>query len=121
MQTERSRLQGSQILREVHPLGMRIVVQVQKDNNKTEAGLYLPEGAKQQQQESLLGEVIEVATALEEDYEEEDFEVANISGIPLGALVLIPFNSGIKVPWNDDLRIVETKDVLAIVDEVDMI
>lgn len=113
--TQTQRLQGVKFLREIRPLGMRVLVQIKKDDNKTKTGLYLPEGAKQAQQESLLGEVIEVATA----QHEEDEEMSNISGIPLGALVLIPADAGIKVPWDENLRIVETLDVLALIDELD--
>lgn len=114
-QTQRA--QGVKFLREIRPLGMRVLVQIKKDDNKTNTGLYLPEGAKQAKQESLLGEVIEVAMALHED----DDELSNISGIPLGALVLIPSDAGVKIPWNDNLRIVETLDVLALVEEHDAI
>ena len=105
---------GGKRLRRVNPLGMRVLVRIIKDGNQTEAGLYLPPGAKESTQESLLGEVLEVASAIDEDTDEE----ANISGIPLGALVLIPRNAGVKVPWDDELRIVDTKEVLAVVNEV---
>lgn len=100
-------------IRTIHPLGMRVVVRIQADNNRTDGGLYLPEGAKQQQQESLVGEVIEVASAVDHDTDEE----ANISGVPLGSLVLIPKHAGITVPWDDSLRLVETKEVLAVIAE----
>lgn len=100
-------------IRTIHPLGMRVVVKLQPDSNRTEGGLYLPEGAKQQQQESLVGEVIEVASAVDHDTDEE----ANISGVPLGSLVLIPRHAGVTVPWDDSLRIVETKEVLAVIAE----
>ncbi len=103
-------------IRKVHPLGMRVVIQIRQSSNKTEAGLYLPEGSKDSmQQDSLLGEVVEVATATDDDDDE-----ANISGIPLGATVLIPKDIGVKVPWDSDLRIVETADVLALVSEVNL-
>lgn len=104
-------------IRSVSPLGMRVLVKIRKEGNQTEAGLYLPEGAKDAMGESVLGEVLEVASAIDEDTKEE----ANISGIPNGAVVLIPKRAGTKVPWDEDLRIVETKDVLAIVTEVDVI
>jgi co-chaperonin GroES (HSP10) len=107
----------SRQLRKINPLGMRVVVRIRRDNSRTEAGLYLPEGAKQLMHESLLGEVVEVASAVEADSDEE----ANISGVPEGALVLIRKDVGVKVPWDEDLRIVETKDVLAIVHEVEII
>ena len=93
---------------------MRILVRIRKDTNKTEAGLYLPDGAKDSMGESVIGEVLEVASAIDDDTKEE----ANISGIPDGALVLIPKKAGTKVPWDDDLRIVETKEVLAIITEL---
>ena len=104
-------------IRKLHPMGFRVVVRVTKDPNVTEAGLYLPEGAKQSMMESLMAEVVEVASAFEDHSDEE----TNVSGIPLGAHVLIPKNAGTKVPWDEDLRIIETKDVLAVVDEISLI
>jgi chaperonin GroES len=104
----------SKRVRKISPLGFRVLVSIQKDSNQTEGGLYLPEGAKQNMQESLLAEVLEVASAIDDSTDEE----TNVSGIPLGALVLIPKNAGTKIPWDDTLRIVETKEVLAIVNEI---
>lgn len=104
-------------IRRLSPIGMRVVIQIRPDSNQTDTGLYLPEGAKESMDESVIGEVIEVASAMDEDTSEE----ANISGIPLGATVLILKRAGIKVPWAEDLRIVETKEVLAIVHEVEVI
>ena len=101
------------VVRAIMPLGMRVVVRIRKQVDQTDSGLFLPDGAKEANQASLLGEVIEVASALDEETEEE----TNISGVPLGALVLIAKNVGISVPWDEDLRIVETLDVLAIVEE----
>jgi co-chaperonin GroES (HSP10) len=103
-------------MRSIHPLGFRVVVRLRKEEARTDSGLYLPEGAKQAQQESLLGEVIEVASALEMDSFGQEEEV-NVSGIPEGALILMPRDAGIKVPWDEDLRIVDTKQILAIVSE----
>jgi len=67
--------------------------------------------------ESMLAKVLEVAMAMDDHTDEE----ANISGIPQGATVLIPKLSGVRIPWDDRLRIIDTKDVLAIVDEMDLI
>ena len=93
---------------------MRVLVSIRKDSNQTDGGLYLPEGAKQALQESLVAKVIEVASAVDDSTDEEH----NVSGIPLGSLVLIPKHAGTKIPWDDTLRIVETKEVLAIVNEI---
>jgi co-chaperonin GroES (HSP10) len=101
-------------IRKVHPLGLRVVVQILKDANVTDTGLYLPEGAKESMQESVLAEVIEVASAVDTHTEEE----TNVSGIPLKSTVLIPKTAGVRVPWDDSLRIVDTRDVLAMVDEI---
>jgi co-chaperonin GroES (HSP10) len=87
---------------------------VVKDSNVTEGGLYLPEGAKESMQESVLAQVIEVASAVDTRTEEE----TNISGIPLGSMVLIPKTIGVKVPWDDSLRIIDTREILALVDEI---
>lgn len=105
-----------QSVRAIHPLGMRVVVRIKNDDNRTNTGLYLPEGSKEKSADSFLGEVVEVASALDELTD----ELHNISGIPQGALVLISKSAGVKVPWDDSLRIVDTKDVLAIVDEVEL-
>ena len=104
----------TQSIRRINPLGMRVVVKILKDQNVSEGGLYLPEGAKEATAESLMAEVIEVASAVDDDTNEE----ANISGIPLGAKVLIPRQCGTEVPWDADLRIVETHDILAMIDEI---
>ena len=103
-------------IRRVNPLGMRVVIQIRKETNTTDAGLYLPEGSKESTQDALLGEVLEVASAIDDETDEE----ANISGIPMGALVLIPKDAGISVPWDENLRVVETSDVLGIVYEVEV-
>lgn len=95
---------------------MRVVVRILEDADQSEGGLYLPEGAKQLRSESLMAEVLEVASAVDDHTHEE----TNVSGIPLGAKVLISKNSGVKVPWDDSLRIVETIEVLATVVEIEI-
>ena len=96
---------------------MRVVVRVFKDTNISEGGLYLPEGAKLNMAESMLAEVVEVASA-HDTHTDED---TNVSGIPMGAKVLILKSAGVKVPWDEELRIVETKEVLAMVEEIAII
>jgi co-chaperonin GroES (HSP10) len=104
-------------IRKVSPIGMRILVCIRKDSNVSEGGLYLPEGAKSSTAESILADVLEVATASEHGSDED----ANISGIPLGSVVLIGKNAGVKVPWDENLRLVETKEVLALVHEMSLV
>jgi co-chaperonin GroES (HSP10) len=101
-------------IRRLHPLGFRVVARIVRESNVTDTGLYLPEGAKENMQESVLAEVIEVASAVDSRTEEE----TNVSGIPLGSLVLIPKQQGVKVPWDDELRIIDTREILAVVDEI---
>jgi len=105
---------GAKPIRRLHPLGLRVVAKVVKDANVTEGGLYLPEGAKESMQESVLAQVIEVASAVDTRTEEE----TNISGIPLGSMLLIAKTVGVKVPWDDSLRIIDTREILALVDEI---
>ena len=93
------------------------MVQIRKEVDQTEAGLYLPEGSKDSMSESLVGEVLEVASAVDDSTDEE----SNISGIPMGSIVLIPKNAGVRIPWDETLRLVETKDVLAVVHEVSVV
>jgi len=107
---------GSKIMRRINPIGMRVVVRMRKESNKSDAGLYLPEGAKDSIQESVIADVVEVASAMDEETSEE----ANISGIPLGSVVVLGKNAGVKIPWDDELRIVDVKEVLAIIFEVEV-
>lgn len=101
-------------IRRLHPLGFRVVARIVKDSNVTDSGLYLPEGAKENMQESVLAQVIEVASTVDSRTDEE----TNVSGIPLGSLVLIPKALGTKVPWDEELRIIDTREILALVDEI---
>jgi co-chaperonin GroES (HSP10) len=103
-------------IRHIMPLGPRVLVKVIHEGDQAESGLYLPQGAKERLQESLFGEVIEVARA-EPREKEEGFGV-NVAGVPHGAKVLFARDAGTRVPWNDDLRILETKEVLATVEEI---
>jgi co-chaperonin GroES (HSP10) len=96
------------------PLGMRVLVQVLKDEERTDSGLYLPAGAKEAQDEAMYGEVIEVAR----DKPTTDDLAENVSGVPHGARVLFRKEAGCRVPWDDRLRLLEVKDVLATVEEI---
>ena len=96
------------------PLGMRVLVQVLPGDDRTDAGLYLPQGAKEAQLEANYGQVIEVAR----DRPNTDDVAENVSGVPLGARVLFRKDAGVRVPWDERLRILDVKDVLATVEEI---
>ncbi len=106
-------LHPPKLIRDILPLGMRVVVRVLKEDNRTEAGLYLPAGAKESHDEALYGEVIEVAR----DKPTVDDMGENISGVPHGSLVLFRKEAGVRVPWDEQLRVLDVKDVLATVVE----
>lgn len=95
------------------PLGMRVLVKVLRDEDRTGSGLYLPEGAKEHHDEALYGEVIEVAR----DKPTTSEPAENISGVPNGSLVLFKKEAGVRVPWDDRLRLLDVKDILATVEE----
>jgi chaperonin GroES len=97
------------------PLGMRVLVQIVRDEDRTDAGLYLPAGAKEASDDALYGKVIEVAR----DRPTTDEATENVSGVPHGAHVLFRKDAGVRVPWDDRLRDIDVKDVLATVEEVD--
>lgn len=109
-------------MKEVHPrkhrlilpLGPRILVSVIKEEDVTDSGLYLPQGAKEAQGEALYGEVIEVAR----DKPTTDDPSENVSGVPHGSRVLFKKDAGTRVPWDERLRLLEVKDVLATVEEL---
>jgi co-chaperonin GroES (HSP10) len=93
-------------------------VRVHKEDDQHESGLYLPAGAKESHQEAFYGEVVEVARATTVDLTEDKSFGANVSGIPCGAHVLFRKDAGVAVPWDEQLRIIDVKDVLATVEEV---
>ena len=96
------------------PLGPRVLVNEIHDEDRTDTGLYLPEGAKEQHCEALYGEVIEVARAQPTAAEPAE----NVSGVPHGARVLFRKDAGVRVPWDAKLRLLEVKDILATVEEI---
>lgn len=119
------------VTRHVQPLGPRVLVRVVKSPDRSETGLFLPQGVKDDNAMALLGEVVEVARTMpkgesladdgvssrddEDDDERADFGT-NVSGIPLGANVLFEKDRGVVVPWDETLRIIEVRYILAIVD-----
>lgn len=122
------------VSRHIQPLGPRVLVRVVPSPDRSETGLYLPQGLKDEHSAALLGEVIEVARTLprdgtldddDDDLDDDDDDDApradlgaNVSGVPLGAHVLFPKDRGTPVPWDETLRLLEVRHVLAIVDIV---
>jgi co-chaperonin GroES (HSP10) len=98
----------------IMPLGMRVLVNVLPQEDKTDAGLFLPAGAKEAHHEALYGEVIEVAR----DKPTADDLSANVSGVPQGSRVLFRKDAGVRVPWDERLRVLDVKDILATVEEI---
>ena len=93
---------------------MRVLVTVLKEEDRTDAGLYLPDGAKEAQDEALYGRVIEVAR----DKPTANDLGENVSGVPHGSNVLFKKEAGVRVPWDARLRILDVKDILATVEEL---
>lgn len=111
------------VVRHIKPLGPRVLVRVRKLDDQTATGLFLPAGAKEEHDDAVYAEVVEVARgeARFVGVEEEDDKRTlgeNVSGVPLGAFVLIPKKSGVRVPWDDQLRLIDVREVLATVDEI---
>ncbi len=102
-------------IRHIQPLGFRVLVRVAPDDQRTSGGLFLPQGVAQQHEDALYGEVVEVARAHADDDESLG---ENVSGVPAGAMVLFPKDAGHRVPWDHDLRVIETKSILAVVEEL---
>ena len=105
------------IVRYIKPLGPRVLVRVVKLEERSASGLYLPEGVKEEHDDALYGEVIEVARA-DNDPEEPSLG-ENVSGVPLGAFILFPKKEGLRVPWDENLRLLQVKNVVAVVEEVE--
>lgn len=107
----------SKPVRYIKPLGPRVLVRIIPDDNLSDGGLVLPQGAKERLHEALYGEVVEVARAEAEDPARDGFGV-NVAGVPDGARILFAKEAGTSVPWDDQLRLLETKEVLATVEEI---
>jgi co-chaperonin GroES (HSP10) len=116
----------AKVSRHIQPVGPRVLVRLVKGPDRSESGLYLPAGAKDSHSEALLGEVVEVARSMPktayaiDDGEDDDDDKPdlgeNVSGIPVGAQVLFAKDQGVTVPWDDTLRLLSVRHVLAIVD-----
>jgi co-chaperonin GroES (HSP10) len=117
------------VTRHIQPLGPRVLVRIVKHPDRSEAGLFLPQGVKETHAAALLAEVVEVArtkpradptttidTGDDDDDDDKPDLGTNVSGVPLGANVLFEKERGIAVPWDDSLRLLEVRHVLAIVD-----
>ncbi len=115
----------------MQPVGPRILVRIVKGPDRSESGLFLPQGVKEHHAAALLGEVLEVARTMpnaetlhdtgtgrdRDDDDDDRLDLGkNVSGIPLGANVLFEKDRGITVPWDETLRLLEVRHVLAIVD-----
>jgi co-chaperonin GroES (HSP10) len=115
----------AQVVRHIKPLGPRILVRIQKLEDRSATGLFLPAGAKEEHDDALYAEVVEVARAearfigVEDDDKMRATLGENVSGVPLGSFVLIPKKAGTRVPWDDQLRLIDVREVLATVDEID--
>lgn len=121
------------VSRHIMPLGPRVLVRIVKSTDRTSTGLYLPQGAKDAQEQSLLGEVVEVARTMpnhaplvddeddDDDDDDDDSRVdlgKNVSGVPLGSQVLFQRERGVAVPWDESLRVLEVRHILAIVETI---
>lgn len=114
------------VSRHVQPVGPRVLVRLIKTPDRSESGLYLPAGARENHSEALLAEVVEVARTMPraayiDDGEDDDDDDRpdlgeNVSGIPVGAQVLFSKDQGVTVPWDDSLRLLSVRHILAIVD-----
>lgn len=104
------------VSRHVMPLGPRVLVKLLPGDARTATGLFLPPGAKEERAEVAYAEVVEVARATV-DVDDDGFG-QNVSGVPHGARVLFVKEKGLAVPWDDKLRVVHVKDVVAVVEEM---
>jgi len=113
------------VSRHIQPVGPRVLVRLIKTPDRSESGLYLPAGARDNHSEALLAEVVEVARTMPraayiDDGDDDDDDAPdlgeNVSGIPVGAQVLFSKEQGVTVPWDDSLRLLSVRHVLAIVD-----
>ena len=108
--------EGRRPVRYIKPLGPRVLVRIIRLEERSAAGLYLPEGVREEHDDACYGEVVEVARV---DSKEDASLGENVSGVPLGALILFPKDTGLTVPWDDSRRRLDVKRVMAIVEELE--
>lgn len=101
--------------RHIQPLGPRVLVRIEEEEDRTSSGLFLPQGVQAKHQEACYAQVIEVAR----DTLATDEIGENVSGVPLGVYVLFAKGAGLAVPWDDQLRLVKTSDIVAIIEDFD--
>ena len=97
------------------PLGPRVLVRSSRVPTEQPQACFAS-GSKDDFAAAAYGKVIEVARA---DQSEDGFGT-NVSGVPEGANILFEKSAGLPVPWDEDLRILSTKDVVAVVEEIDL-
>ena len=112
--SDRSESASGRPHRLILPLGMRVLVQMVKIDERTDVGLFLPAGAKELHDDAAYGKVVEVAR----DRPTTDVATENVSGVPHGSYVLFRKDAGVRVPWDERLRLIDVKDVLATVEEL---
>ncbi|MGF1510819.1 MAG: co-chaperone GroES [Myxococcota bacterium] len=117
-ETEATDESRPRITRHVMPLGPRVLVRLIPSEDRTSSGLILPAGARDAATSVAYAEVVEVARAAPDD-EDEGFG-RNVSGVPHGSRILFVKEKGLAVPWDDKLRVVLVKDVIALVDEIEL-
>lgn len=125
----------ARVSRHIQPVGPRVLVRILKGSDRADSGLFLPQGVKEENSAALLGQVVEVARTMpkdgrldddDDDELDDDDDVEggasfgkNVSGIPLGANVLFGKDRGVEVPWDDSLRLLEVRHVLALVEIIE--
>ena len=109
---------GSFAVRLAEPVQSRLTIPCEMiaGDERTDAGLYLPAGAKEAHDEASYGKVVEVARDRPTTAEAGE----NVSGVPHGSHVLFRKEAGVRVPWDDRLRLIDVKDILATVEELNV-
>ena len=85
----------------IEPLGERVLIKILKQEDRTSAGIYLPETAKEKPQE---GEVIAIGPDVDEDE----------TPLSIGDVVMFPKYSGTEVKIDgEEHLLIDAGDILA--------
>ncbi|NOX63708.1 MAG: co-chaperone GroES [Chloroflexi bacterium] len=85
----------------IEPLGERVLIKILKQEDRTSAGIYLPETAKEKPQE---GEVVAIGPDVDEDE----------TPLKVGDVVMFPKYSGTEVKIDgEEHLLIEAGDILA--------
>lgn len=104
----------SEVVYEVHPAGHRVLVKVEKVEEKTEGGIYIPEHVREREERlQEIGTIVAIGPTAFDDYGGLDKW-----GLKPGDKVLFSRSGGKEIRYpgvEDGLRVLNDEDIIAVI------